>query len=177
MDTTIRRLVNADDFNQDPHAAKYRGELDRHPDAFADLFAILNEPANEQRLMDAEMHGLPALTGVVRFIESEASINRILKSGPSGFRFRQTVGVAIKLKMARLGWCTTGKKGVVKGAEHFTKAEHYEADPANNSDYTAGALSALEAVAEIGDDSERDQTGQQLMEALTTTRHAEGRPF
>ena len=175
--TAIRRLVGAGDFGRDPHAAKYIGELDSHPDAFMRLFAVLNDPANEQRLIDAEMHDLPALAGVVRFIEAEPSIDRILSTGSSSFRFRQTVGVAVKLKMAKLGWRTTGRKGTVKGAEYFTKAEHYVADPESNSDDTAKGLSALDAVAEIGDDNERGRTGQELMEALAATHHAEGRPF
>jgi hypothetical protein len=165
------------DFGRDPHAAKYRGELDAHPDAFERLFALLNDPANEQRLIDAEMHNLPALSGVVRFIETEPAIERVLAGGSSGFRFRQTVGVAIKLKMAKLGWRTTGRKGTVKGAKHFTKAEHYMADPGSESDYAARASSVLHAIAEIGDDDERDQTGRELMDALAATRHAEGRPF
>lgn len=63
MKTTTRTDVGAADFNADPHAAKYRGELEAHPDAFRKLFALLNTPANEQRLIDAEMHNLPALAG------------------------------------------------------------------------------------------------------------------
>ena len=31
----------------DPHAAKYRGEIDAHPEAFTRLFALLNDRANE----------------------------------------------------------------------------------------------------------------------------------
>lgn len=177
MGTATSHSVIAQDFSQDPHAAKYRGELDAHPDAFERLFALLNDPANEQRLIDAEMHDLPALAGVVRFIEADPTIERILAGGPSGFRFRQTVGVTIKLKMARLGWRTTGRKGTVKGAKHFTKAEHYVADPTSDSDYAATALASLDAVSRIGDEDERILTCRGLMGALADTRHQEGRPF
>ena len=177
METTILRDISREDFSDDPHAAKYRGELDAHADAFTRLFGLLNDPANEQRLIDAEMHNLPALSGVVRFIEAEPSIVRILAAGPPGYRFRQAVGVAVKLKMAKLGWRTTGRKGIVKGARHFTKAAHYAADPGAAADHTSRALSVLNAVAELGDDNERETTGQELMAALAATRRSEGRPF
>ena len=132
---------------------------------------------NEQRLTDAEMHNLPALAGVVRFIEADPAIERILISGPPGFRFRQSVGVAVKLKMAKLGWRSTGRKGAVKGASHFTKAERFAPGPAAGDDYAAGALAAIDAVGQIGEDSERQSTGRALMDALAATRRSEGRPF
>lgn len=175
--TAFAHDIHQDDFLDDPHASKYRDELDRRPEAFVRLFALLNDPANEQRLIDAEMHQLPALCGVVRFIEADPAIKAVLAEGRAGYRFRQTVGVALKLKMAKLGWRTTGRKGSVKGASHFTKAEHYVADPSTRDDPASRALAALDAVAAIGDHDEREATGRELMDALAATRHAEGRPF
>lgn len=175
--TITTRTIGQDDFSNDPHAAKYRGELTRHPEAFVRLFALLNDPANERRLIDAEVHDLPALSGVVRFIEADPAIRPVLAQGSAGYRFRQTVGVALKLKMAKLGWRTTGRKGTVKGAEHFRKAEHYVADSSAQDNTATRALAALDAVAGIGDEDEREATGRELMDALAATRHAEGRPF
>ena len=177
METATRSDIGAADFYADPHAAKYQGELEAHPDAFQNLFELLNLPANEQRLTDAEMHNLPALAGVVRFIEADPTIERILVSGPPGFRFRQSVGVAVKLKMAKLGWRSTGRKGAVKGASHVTKAERFAPGPAAGDDYAAGALAAIDAVGQIGEHSERQSTGRALMDALAATRRSEGRPF
>lgn len=174
---TSTHTISLDDFSHDSHAAKYRDELSRHPQAFVRLFALLNDVANEQRLMDAEMHGLPALCGVVRFIEADPAIRPVLAEGRSGHRFRQTVGVALKLKMAKLGWTTTGRKGTAKGAEHFTKAEHYIADSSAQDDPAARALATLDAVARIGDDDEREATSRELMDALADTRRADRRPF
>lgn len=174
---SARSDISAEDFDNDPHAAKYRGELIRHPDVFQRLFALLNDPANEQRLLDAEMHNLPALCGVVRFIEADPLIVGSLAHGPSSFRRRQTVGVAVKLKMAKLGWRTTGRKGTVKGAKHFTKAERYVCDTITPSDAAARALATLDAVAAIGDADEREATGLELIEALGMTRRSEGRSF
>ena len=97
----------------------------------------------------------------------------------------------MKLKMAKLGWRATGRKGAVKGAAYFTKAERYIADaaapasaapaspdPAVLADSPASrALSALDTVAAIGNIDEREQTGRHLLEALAATRRSEGRPF
>ena len=175
--TAFTRDIHQDDFLDDPHASKYRDELDRRPEAFIRLFMVLNDPANEQRLIDAEMHQLPALCGVVRFIEADPAIKAVLAEGRAGHRFRQTVGVALKLKMAKLGWRTTGRKGSVKGARHFTKAEHYVADAPTHDDPASRALAALDAISAIGDNDEREETGRELMDALAATRRSEGRPF
>ena len=169
------RELGVDDFNRDSHAAKYRGEIDARPEAFDRLFGLLNDPANEQRLADAEMLGLPALTGVVRFIEADPTIARALETG--GNRFRQTVGVMIRLKMEQLGWQKTGRKRTVRGSRFFTKAERYVKESLSDQDHAKRALEALEAVARIGDERERERTGRELMEALAATRRAEDRVF
>jgi hypothetical protein len=171
------RQLHWRDFLDDPHASRYRGELDVHPDAMRRLIALLNEPANEQRLLDAETHGMPALAGIAPQVEGEPLIETILRSGTDGMRFRQTVGVAVKLKMARLGWRTTGRKGTVRGARYFTKAERYRAEAPESDDYAERARAALMSVHEIGDEHEREATGRDLLNALRATRAEEGRAF
>ena len=171
------RRLSLTDFAGDSHAAKYQGELAAHPEAFGVLVELLNDPANEQRLVDAELHGMPALAGVVRYVESDVDIAKILATGARSYRFRQTVGVAIKLKMERLGWTTTGRKGTVKGARHFTKAERYESRQDVASHDAERAFKALDAVQRIGDDAERSETGRSLIDALAATRDREGRVF
>ncbi|WP_420619231.1 hypothetical protein [Candidatus Poriferisocius sp.] len=180
MDRTPGRgcaLLNIGDFKRDSHAAKYVVELDARPQASDRLFWLLNDPANEQRLVDAELNGMPALAGVARILEDDPEIGDVLESDPVALRFRQAVGVAIKLKMAKLGWESTGKKGAVKGARHFTKAERYEEQPWDAEAYKKRALAALDRVAQMGDAAEHEETGRFLMEALAETRRAEGRPF
>ncbi len=169
--------ISGADFADDPHSVKYMGELDRHSEAFHRLFELLNDPANEQRLVDAETHDLPALAGIVRFVEEEPAIRYVLSRGRSSLRFRQAVGVAVKLKMQKLGRRTTGRKGVVKSAVYFTRAERYIADPDAAASSASSALEALDAVASMGDETERLQTGRELMEALAATRRSAGRPF
>jgi hypothetical protein len=170
-------MLQPDDFRRDPHAARYVAQFDEHPRAMARLIEILNEPANEQRLEDAANRGDPALKGVVSYVEGDAAINDVLATGAAGHRFRQTVGVAVRLKMERLGWATTGRKGSMGKARHFTKAERYAPGRSPADDYETRALAALDAVAAIGDEDERAETGRVLMEALAATRAAEGRAF
>jgi len=120
--------LTLDDFLADRHAATYLPALEAHPKATSRLLDLLNNPENEQRLIHAEELERPALAGVVRFIEEEPAIAQLLAMGAAGHRFRQAVGVAVKLKMEALGWTAAGKKGVVPRARHFTKAERYTPD-------------------------------------------------
>ena len=175
--TGLNRELCAADFAADAHAVKYHSELGRHPQAYLRLISLLNDPANEQRLIDAEMHGLPALCGVARFLEADPIIKELISTGDTCVRARQTVGVAVKLKMAKLGWHGTGRKGVVRGARHFAKAEHFVRSETATVDASLRALAALDAVAAIGSDEEREETARLLMGALADSRRAEGRPF
>lgn len=174
---TTSRELSAADFADDFHATKYRDEIGRHPEAMLRLFSILNDPENERRLADAEVHGFPALFGVARFIEADPVICRVLADDETSLRLRQTIGVAVKLKMAKLGWRPSGRKGSVKGSRHFTKAERYIADSDACADASPRALAALDAVAAIGSPAERGETSRHLMDALAANRRAEGRPF
>jgi hypothetical protein len=175
--TRTTRLT-PEDFVDDSHAAKYLGELDTRPEVARRLLAILNDPANEQRLVDAEpAHDRPALSGVVRSVDSDDVIHQVLASGSSGYRFRQTVGVAVRLKMEKPGWATSGRKGADPGAHYFTKAERYTRRREIDLDHTDQALAALSSMEHMGDDDERRATGAYLIDALAATRAAEGRVF
>jgi len=120
--------ISLQSFRDDPHAAAYVPALESHPDATRRLLELLNEPINEERLIDAErLHDRPALTGVVRLLEDDPEIVAVLASGPASYRFRQAVGVGVRLKMEERGWATTGRKGTVPKARYFTKSERYSA--------------------------------------------------
>lgn len=174
---TLREL-RTKDFDQDMHAAKYRGDIDAHSEAFNRLFVLLNDDANEHRLTSAETHGFPALAGVVRLIEADLTIARVLEKDQEGRRFRQAVEVAVRLKMEKIGWAATGTKGIIRGSTYFIEAERFVKEPPPDGDeYTARALAALDAISNIGDAEEQEQTYRDIKEALAATRHAEGRPF
>ena len=115
---------------------------------------------------------------MVRFIEADPAIVRVLEAEQDGRRFCQAVGVAIKLKMEKIGWAATGMKGIIRGSNYFTKAERFVKEPPLDGDeYKARALAVLDAIAEIGDAEEQEQTYHEIKEALAATRRAEGRPF
>jgi hypothetical protein len=110
-------------FKTDAHGAKYVKALDSHPDARDRFLDLLNDPCNEHRLVDAEALGRPALAGIVRFLDADPIVAPVIASN---LRFRQAVGVGVRLKMEELGWVKTGVKGPVDSA-HFSRAERYVA--------------------------------------------------
>lgn len=117
-------------FARDTHGKKYIKQIDTEPDASNLLFALLNDPLNEQNLMEAEGDMRPALDGIVEAIEATPEILDILQRGRQGHRFRQTVGVAVKLKMCLLGWRKNAtSKGNVTNSNIFTRSQRYIRNP------------------------------------------------
>ena len=117
--------MNTNDFFTDAHAATYIKALEQFPEATERLFAILRDECSATALAVAEPLGHPALCGVVHRLEEDPDVQAVLESGTAGRRFRQAVGVAVRLRMDELGWSTTGTKGVVTSARFFNKAERY----------------------------------------------------
>lgn len=166
-------------FLADPHATRYRDVVADHPEAFARLLAILNDPDQQAQLLAAERYGRPALSGVVTAIETDECIAVPLASAASA-RFRQTVGVAVRLVMEAIGWSTTGRKGPVRGAVSFKRSERYvQAHPqaSASTETNDRAVAALHAISLIGDEDERARTVTDLLGALADSRRAENRPF
>ena len=165
-------------FRDDPHAAKYRDVVEDHPDAMTRVFAILDDPSHRQQLVAAETYGRPALSGVVRDIEVDEIVAPVLASADS-LRFRQAVGVAVRLTMEAMGWATTGKKGPVRGSTYFRTSERYASPapiipgqrrprgPAPRSGRWKGSATRRNDA----------QTATELVAALADSRRAEGRPF
>ena len=85
-------MLGVEDLGLDSRAAGHRRVLEAKSDAFERLLRLLNDPANEQRLVDAEALGLPALAGVVRFIESDPVMSEELAAGDGSHSFRQAIG-------------------------------------------------------------------------------------
>ena len=108
-------------FADDGHGSKYLKVLDSHPAARDRFLELLNDSCNEHRLTDAEVLGHAALNGIVRFLDSDATTGPVVQAD---LRFRQAVGVGIRLKMEELGWSKTGVKGPVL-SKNFRRAERY----------------------------------------------------
>ena len=66
-----------------------------------------------------------------RFVEADPIIGALISSDETAVRAQQTIGVAVKLEMAKLGWRGTGRKGVVTATtniahlERFVEAKHW----------------------------------------------------
>ena len=96
-------MIDIDTFASEDGAQFYLKLLNNHRPAFEHLFALLNNPENEQRLIDASTDGRPALDGVVSFIEDDQLIPTILRSDHTGKQFRKSVGFAVRIKWLNLG--------------------------------------------------------------------------
>jgi len=108
-------------YASDSHGSKYLKSLDRHAAASDRFLELLNDPCNEHRLLDAEALGHPALSGIARFLDADAEVGPVVATD---LRFRQAIGVGIRLKMEELGWVKTGVKGPVS-SPNFSRAERY----------------------------------------------------
>ena len=114
---------------------------------FGELLAFFSDEDRQRRMEDSEIHHDRApLAGVVRELEAHPEINRFLAGlhNQHSQRFRQAVGVVVRMIMQRRGWHKTGRKGSlgVRAAtadetpEHntgglafwFIRAERYERD-------------------------------------------------
>src|SRR6187549_924562 len=81
---------------------------------FAAALKFFNDEDRQRRMEESEIHHDRApLAGVVRELESEPTINRFLgRIHPRrSQRFRQSIGVIIRMIMEGRGWQKTGKKG------------------------------------------------------------------
>ena len=117
--------------------------------AFEPILEFFEDPGRQRRLVESELHhDRPALAGVIRELEARPDVDTFFRSndGHETMRFRQAVGVIVRIIMEQQGWRTTGRKGSLgvrgsvpprttdPGAYHntgglamwFTRAERYE---------------------------------------------------
>lgn len=78
------------------------------------VFNFFDDARRQQRMEEAEIHHDRApLAGVIRELESLPEINDFLASTRNrrNARFKQAVGVLVRIIMERRGWKKTGRKG------------------------------------------------------------------
>jgi hypothetical protein len=137
------------EFLKDRQGRTFADVLDDPQQPFDEALEFFSDGDRQRRMEEAEIHhDRPALAGVVRELESQTAIDRFLANEASvrSKRFRQAVGVVVRIVMERRGWRKTGKKGslgVRTGASHqsapdgsyhntgglafwFLRAERYE---------------------------------------------------
>ena len=139
-----------EDFARDPQGRRFADVMnDRTRIDFPAILRFFDDQARQQRLVDSELHhDRPALAGVIRELEHRPDVDRLFRTndGHLTTRFRQAIGVVVRMVMATHGWRTTGRKGslgvranvpartTAPGAYHntgglalwFTRAERYE---------------------------------------------------
>lgn len=141
--------VTRDDFRNDRQGRTFADVWDDRDQPFDELLAFFNDANRQRRMEEAETHHeRPALAGVVRELESQPEIDEFLATAHprNTKRFRQAVGVLVRIIMEGRGWQKTGRKGSLgvraktaqrsdaPGAYHntgglafwFLRAERYE---------------------------------------------------
>ena len=147
MARTVRLTRKA--FIEDRQGRTFSDVLDDSEQPFDDVLTFFSDRERQRRMEEAEIHhDRPALSGVIRELEAQPSIDRFLgtEDPRRTKRLRQAVGVVVRIIMEQRGWAKTGKKGSLgvrapvargtrtPGAYHntgglafwFLRAERYE---------------------------------------------------
>ena len=137
----------AKQFAEDKQGRRYADVLKL--DLFQSILTFLDDPDRQRRMVESELHhDRPALAGVVRELEDREDLNVFFATNPGHVttRFRQAIGLVVRIIMENNGWRKTGRKGSLgvrtkpevatpmKGAATnngglsvwFTRAERYE---------------------------------------------------
>ena len=135
-------------FANDRHGRRFADVLNDSRISFPAILAFFDDPERQRRLVESELHhDRPALAGVVCEFEHRRDVDQFFRTndGHVTTRFRQAIGVVVRIIMESHGWQTTGRKGSLgvrgkvptrtetSGAYHntgglalwFTRAERY----------------------------------------------------
>jgi hypothetical protein len=106
--------VTRDEFLADRQGRTFSDVVNSSERPFQAALEFLSDGDRQKRMEESEIHhDRPPLAGVVRELESVPEITRFLgRIHPRrSQRFRQAVGVLVRMIMERRGWEKTGKKG------------------------------------------------------------------
>jgi hypothetical protein len=106
--------ITRDDFLSDRQGRTFADVATSSAKPFDAALTFFNDGDRQRRMEESELHHDRApLAGVVRELEAVPAINRFLgRIHPRrSQRFRQAIGVLIRMIMERRGWKKTGKKG------------------------------------------------------------------
>lgn len=141
--------VTKADFLADPQGARFRDVVEDSRIDFDAWCAFFSNAVRQQRMKDAEQdHARPALAGVVKELEATDCFRNFFSRYPrqDTGRYRQALGVLVRMIMEGEDWQKTGRKGslgqFVKGkaatrrgratrtrsgmSQWFNRAEQYE---------------------------------------------------
>ena len=118
-------------FLEDRQAKTFADVVNDPEQPFDVVLEFFNDADRQRRMEESELHhDRPALAGVVRELESQPAIDQFLAGAQirRNTRFRQAVGVLVRMIMERRGWRKTGKKGSLG-----VRALRAERTPAHNT--------------------------------------------
>ena len=81
---------------------------------FRDILDFFDDPDRQQRMINSELHhDRPPLAGVIRELEGRDDVHGFFLANDASTttRFRQAVGVIVRIVMESNGWRKTGRKG------------------------------------------------------------------
>ena len=106
--------VTREDFLKDPQGRTFADVVNDPEQPFDRVLQFFNQSERQRRMEESELHHDRApLAGVVRELESVPEIDRFLAAAQikRNNRFRQAIGVLVRMIMERRGWQKTGRKG------------------------------------------------------------------
>jgi hypothetical protein len=118
--------ITREDFMADRQGRTFSDVVTGSERSFAAALKFFNDGDRQRRMEESEIHHDRApMAGVVRELESVPAINRFLgRIHPRrSQRFRQAIGVLIRMIMEQRGWQKTGKKGSL-GVRNTAAAGH-----------------------------------------------------
>ena len=106
--------VTRDEFLADRQGKTFIDVVDDPDQPFENVLQFFADEARQQRMEESELHhDRPPLAGVVRELEAQIPINQFLTDvhARRSTRFRQAIGVLVRMIMEQRGWQKTGRKG------------------------------------------------------------------
>jgi len=97
--------------------------------SFPAILAFFDDADRQRRMIESEIHHQrPALAGIVLELEEREDVRQLFRNYPSdtSTRFRQAIGVVVRIVMEAQGWRRTGRKGSLGLAVVFKRAERFE---------------------------------------------------
>lgn len=102
------------EFSQDHQGRTFADVMNDPRIDFNAVLVFFDDLDRQRRMIESEVHhDRPALAGVVRELETLPTVDAFFQNNDAHTtrRFRQAVGVIVRIVMEGHGWRTTGRKG------------------------------------------------------------------
>jgi len=123
--------VSRTDFLNDAQGRTFADVVNDPEQPFEQVLEFFNDPNRQRRMEESELHhDRSPMAGVVRELEAQPAINEFLATAKikRNTRFRQAIGVLVRMIMQQRGWQKTGRKGSLG-----TRAAGEKHTPAHNT--------------------------------------------